>query len=50
MPDILGGFALRVCENEGQDFVGVRVEPLLDILQVIWLKRIRLYWSLPGSG
>ena len=35
MPDILGGFALRVRENEGQDFVRVRVEPLLDVLQVV---------------
>ena len=50
MPYILGGFSLRVRENEGQDFVRVRVEPLLNILQVIWLKRVSLRRCRPGSG
>jgi len=49
MPDILGGFVLRVCENEGQDFVRVRVEPPFYVLQVIWLKRVSR-WRRPDSG
>jgi len=50
MPDILKRFTLRVRENEGQDFVRVRVEPLLDVLQVIWLKRVSLCRRRPGLG
>jgi len=39
-PDVLGGYALWVCEYEGQDLVGVQIEPSRDIPQVFWFEKV----------